>query len=206
MSTLSPEQWRDIIPYLDQALAMTDEERATWLSSLAKQNPALVAQLRSLLDEQRASAQEGFLEERPAPLPLAPRLAGQTVGAYRLLSQIGQGGMGSVWLGERSDGRFERQVAVKFVAKELSNRQFAIKTDKPNVKVCWQVTGIRQDAWANAHRIPVEELKPEGERGLYIHPELFGAPAEKSITLARHPDVQKLAKERSLQQPSSANH
>jgi hypothetical protein len=108
------------------------------------------------------------------------------------------------------DFRYQLTVIGQFsqaiVAKEISNRQFAIKTDKPNVKVCWQVTGIRQDAWANAHRIPVEELKPEGERGLYIHPELFGAPAEKSITLARHPDVQKLAKERSLQQPSSANH
>ena len=115
MSTLSSEQWRVIIPYVDQALALTDEERAAWLSSLAEQDPALVAQLRSLLDEQRASVQEGFLEQSPVPLPLAPGLAGQRVGAYKLLSQIGQGGMGSVWLAERSDGRFERQVAVKFL-------------------------------------------------------------------------------------------
>jgi serine/threonine-protein kinase len=122
MSTLSPEQWRTILPYLDQALALTVEERAAWLSSLTEQNPALVAQLRSLLDEQLESAQEGFLEENPVPLPLAPRLAGQTVGAYRLLSQVGQGGMGSVWLGERSDGRFERQVAVKFLNIALIGR------------------------------------------------------------------------------------
>jgi serine/threonine protein kinase len=115
MSTLSSEQWRTIIPYLDQALALTDEERDVWLSSLAEQDPVLVAQLRSLLDEQRASVQEGFLEQSPLPLPLAPGLAGQSVSAYTLLSQIGQGGMGSVWLAERSDGRFERQVAVKFL-------------------------------------------------------------------------------------------
>jgi hypothetical protein len=57
------------------------------------------------------------------------------------------------------------------------------------VRVSWQVTGVRQDAWANAHRIPVEQVKPAGERGLYIHPELFGAPAEKSITLHRHPEM-----------------
>src|SRR5713226_3158605 len=105
MSTLSSEQWRAIIPYLDQMLALTVEERVAWLSSLAEQNPTLVAQLRSLLDEQRASVQEGFLEQSPVPLPLAPGLAGQGVGAYTLLSQIGQGGMGSVWLAERSDGR-----------------------------------------------------------------------------------------------------
>jgi len=87
------------------------------------------------------------------------------------------------------------QFAQAIVAGEIANRQFSIKTDKPSVKVSWQVTGIRQDAWANAHRIPVEELKPEKERGLYLHPELFGAPAEKSITAHRHPDVQKLERE-----------
>jgi hypothetical protein len=53
----------------------------------------------------------------------------------------------------------------------------------------WQVTGIRQDAWANAHRIPVEEEKNEREAGFYIHPELFGAPPEKQIEWARHPEM-----------------
>ena len=52
----------------------------------------------------------------------------------------------------------------------------------PSVKVSWQVTGIRQDAYANAHRISVEEDKPEVERGHYLHPELFGEPASKGIT------------------------
>ena len=75
------------------------------------------------------------------------------------------------------------------VAQEIANRQFAIKTDKPNVKVSWQVTGIRQDAWANAHRIPVEQLKTGAERGLYLHPELFGASPSKSIVATHHPAV-----------------
>jgi serine/threonine-protein kinase len=48
-------------------------------------------------------------------LRLLPGVAGQTLGAYTLLSQIGQGGMGSVWLAEQSDGRFERRVAVKLL-------------------------------------------------------------------------------------------
>jgi hypothetical protein len=73
------------------------------------------------------------------------------------------------------------QPAQAYVSQELANRQFSIKTDKSNVKVSWQITGIRQDAWANAHRIPVEVAKPAGERGLYLHPELFGAPADKGI-------------------------
>jgi len=87
------------------------------------------------------------------------------------------------------------QFAQAIVASKVSNHQFAIKTDKPNVEVSWQVTGIRQDAWANAHRIPVEVPKAERDRGLYLHPELFGAPAEKNIGLAHHPMMQKLLKQ-----------
>ncbi|MGB2602768.1 MAG: hypothetical protein WBC78_04195 [Candidatus Sulfotelmatobacter sp.] len=90
-----------------------------------------------------------------------------------------------------SDFRYQLTVIGQFaqamVASEISDHQFTIKTDKPNVKVSWQVTGIRQDAWANAHRIPVEESKAPADQGLYLHPELFGAPAEKSIALAHHP-------------------
>ena len=87
------------------------------------------------------------------------------------------------------------QFAQAIVADEIANGRFSIKTDKPNVKVSWQVTGVRQDAWANAHRIPVEQAKPEKERGSYLHPELFGAPAEKSIAWARHSEAMKRAKE-----------
>ena len=86
------------------------------------------------------------------------------------------------------------QFAQAIVASEVANHQFTIKTDKPNVKVSWQVTGIRQDAWANTHRIPVEVPKAQADRGLYLHPELFGAPAEKSIALAHHPTMPKLHK------------
>jgi hypothetical protein len=96
------------------------------------------------------------------------------------------------------------QFAQAIIASEIANNQFHIKTDKPNVKVSWQVTGIRQDAWANAHRIPVEELKPEGERGLYLHPELFGVAAEKSIGARKYPIVQKMLKEKAAKLASSA--
>ncbi len=54
---------------------------------------------------------------------------------------------------------------------------------------------MRQDAWANAHRIAVEVEKAQADRGLYLHPELFGAPPEKSIALAHHPMMQKLLKQ-----------
>jgi len=60
------------------------------------------------------------------------------------------------------------------VADKIKKNQFLIKTDSPNVEVSWQVTGIRQDAFANANRIPVAEDKKDHEKGMYLHPEAFG--------------------------------
>jgi len=67
------------------------------------------------------------------------------------------------------------QFAQAIVASEIANRHFAIKTDKPNVKVSWQVTGVRHDAWAAAHSLQVEVEKTGQERGHYLHPELYPA-------------------------------
>ncbi len=65
------------------------------------------------------------------------------------------------------------QFAQVMVSEEIRDNEFAIKSEPPKVKVCWQVTGVRRDAWAEANRIPVEEVKPAGEKGAYLHPELF---------------------------------
>jgi len=73
------------------------------------------------------------------------------------------------------------QFAQAIVLKKLNNNRFTIKTSKPGLEVSWQVTGIRQDAYANAHRIAVEEEKPPQEQGRYLHPELFGASPEQAI-------------------------
>lgn len=68
-----------------------------------------------------------------------------------------------------------------YIASEMHNRQFTIAGGTPGGKVSWQITGIRQDAWANAHRIPVEEAKRPEERGRFIHPELYGMPRSASL-------------------------
>jgi hypothetical protein len=85
------------------------------------------------------------------------------------------------------------QFAQAIVGSEIANGSFVIKTDRPGVKVSWQVTGIRQDAWANAHRIPLEEEKPEKEKGHFLHPELFGHAGEPSISEMGHPRAQAVA-------------
>ena len=92
---------------------------------------------------------------------------------------------------EALNGDFRYQLTVigefaqAIVLKKVDKNHFTIRTSKPGVEVSWQVTGIRHDAYANANRIPVEETKPVSEQGYYLHPEVFGQPAEKSIAAAR---------------------
>jgi hypothetical protein len=57
--------------------------------------------------------------------------------------------------------------------------RFKIAGGTSGMKVSWQVTGIRKDPWANAHRIRVEEDKPAKERGYYTYPELFMVSSQK---------------------------
>lgn len=83
-----------------------------------------------------------------------------------------------------------------YIAEEVSGNHFKIAGGVPNGKVSWQVTGVRHDAYANAHRIPVEEDKPAALRGTYISPVEHHQPAEKSERLAMHPVSQKNAQER----------
>jgi serine/threonine protein kinase len=114
MSTLGRDQWQALSPYLDHVLGLTGEDRSIWLASLHVENPVMANQLEVLLREHRQLAEAGFLDKSFVRRP-APDLAGQTLGVYTLISQVGYGGMGSVWLAERNDGRFERRVAVKFL-------------------------------------------------------------------------------------------
>jgi len=67
------------------------------------------------------------------------------------------------------------------VAEEISDNRFRIAGGKAGMKVCWQVSGIRSDPWAEANPMVVEENKPEEERGRYIQPDLYGAPEEQRI-------------------------
>ena len=82
-----------------------------------------------------------------------------------------------------------------YIAEEVKGNHFKIAGGTSSMKVSWQVTGIRKDAWAEAHRIPVEQDKPEKERGSYLHPELFGQPEEKGVTWALNPKLMQRIKE-----------
>ena len=73
------------------------------------------------------------------------------------------------------------QFAQAIVWEKIHNNRFVIKTDRPNIEVSWQVTGIRNDAYAKAHPMVVEKEKDAKDRGKYLMPELFGQPPEMGI-------------------------
>ena len=73
-----------------------------------------------------------------------------------------------------------------YVKSKLHGGAFSIAGGTPDQEVSWLLTGIRQDAWANANRIPVEEEKSADERGLYLHPTEHGQPAAQGIDAVRH--------------------
>ena len=68
-----------------------------------------------------------------------------------------------------------------YVAEEIKDNRFKVAGGKPGLKISWQVTGVRQDAYAEAHRIAVVTEKTGAEVGQYLHPELFGQPSTRSV-------------------------
>jgi serine/threonine-protein kinase len=122
MPRLDADRWQVLVPHLDRAFELDREERPRWLASLRDGDPLLASEVEALLEKHRSLEARRFLDRGPLFERPAPALAGQVLGSYRLLSPIGRGGMGSVWLAERCDGRFRGEVAVKILNASLVGR------------------------------------------------------------------------------------
>jgi serine/threonine protein kinase len=122
MRTIDKARWLRASGHLDRLLELPPDERDASIAALRTADPQSADDVAAMLDEHRRLTAEGFLE---SALPLQPRdapLAGLTIGAYTLVSRIGHGGMGTVWLATRSDGRFQGQAALKLLNAALVNR------------------------------------------------------------------------------------
>src|SRR5687768_6598151 len=120
---ISPERWRVVIPYLDAALELDDDDRTAWLDALRAQDASLAADVADLLQKHDVLDAQGYLDGGVQGHTRPTSLAGQVLGAYTLREQLGQGGMGTVWLADRSDGRYQGVAAVKLLNASLVGRE-----------------------------------------------------------------------------------
>jgi serine/threonine protein kinase/TolB-like protein len=184
---LSVAQMARLSRLLDEALPLDEAERRQWLQTLAPKDQDLEAALRrALLPDGKDGAEAPATlphVELGAPAPEAATLKpGDRVGPYQLARELGSGGMAEVWLAQRADGAFQRQVALKLPAlatlrKDLASR-FARERDilasleHPNIARLYDagvsaerlpylaleyVAGQPLTAWCDAHRLGIRE-------------------------------------------------
>ena len=125
MPNIDPEAWRRISEHIDHVLELGEPERVAYLARLDCDDPEIARQVRGLLAAREQTGFPGFLA---GAAPLANEVAaaaspvGSRVGPYMIEAEIGRGGMGSVWLARRADGRYEGRVAVKLLNAALVGR------------------------------------------------------------------------------------
>jgi eukaryotic-like serine/threonine-protein kinase len=181
MSAFDKSRWQILSPLLDELLDLEPAERRTRLEAISAEDPALSAELQALLDAQADIERDGFLARGAANPNLPGGLAGQVIDRYTLDRQIGEGGMGAVWLAHRSDGRYEGEVAIKFLSlpamgpaglqRFAREGQVLAKLQHPNIAhlldagvtaagqpylVIEYVQGEPLDAWCAAHSLDID--------------------------------------------------
>src|SRR4051812_46077450 len=114
MTLVDRDRWRALEPLLDEALELQPDERAEWLRDLGRREPGMASDLAALLARDESAEQSKFLVR-----PVNVTLAGLELDGWRLERPLGHGGMGSVWLARRSDGRFEGSAAIKLLSLAL---------------------------------------------------------------------------------------
>jgi eukaryotic-like serine/threonine-protein kinase len=144
----SPPRWRQIEDLFHQALEQPESERQLWLERVCAHDTPLLAEVQSLLDSDKSTASASIHAQvadavKATVKSLESEHLPRAVGPYRLLRQIGRGGMGTVYLAERADGEFQKRVAVKMVQPGMDTefilgrfrreRQVLARFDHPNI-------------------------------------------------------------------------
>jgi eukaryotic-like serine/threonine-protein kinase len=118
-SRFDKARWDALSPLLDELMALDEPARAHRIEQLRRDGHAHANDLADLVAQYAEMERERFLEA-PLVRPVQePGLQGQVVGSYTLDNLLGQGGMGTVWLAHRSDGRYDARVAVKLLNPAL---------------------------------------------------------------------------------------
>jgi len=188
-AALTPERWREVFDAADRALALDLEEREVFVAHCSADDPALGAELKALLasadgasvlDSSAAAFAEPLLADlSPEPDPVAPQ---SRIGPYRIVGDIGRGGMGAVYLAERADDQYRKRVALKLlpawsagdehrVHRFLEERQILAALEHPDIArlldggvtpdgLPWfameYVEGVPIDRYCDERALPIE--------------------------------------------------
>ena len=126
--SVGKETWSKLSPLLDELLDLPDAERDARLAALRAQDPPLADAVAAMLQHLPAIERGEFMPASALPKPSG--LAGQAIGPYTLVREIGHGGMGTVWLARRTDGRYEGEVAIKFLRSGLFGQGDAARFER----------------------------------------------------------------------------
>jgi eukaryotic-like serine/threonine-protein kinase len=208
MSTRTVRLLAALSGHLRRGLELSPAERVEWLAGLRAAEPEIARELESLLDQEDELDTSGFLQRGLWSDPgSAMPLAGRRLGAYTLERPLGQGGMGTVWLASRSDGRFQGRVAIKLlnlalldpVGSERFRREGTVlaRLSHPNVArlldagvaedgqpylVLEYVEGVRIDVYAEEHHLKLPAR-------LALFREVLSAVAHAHASLIVHRDL-----------------
>jgi serine/threonine-protein kinase len=141
---VTPERWQQIKAVLEEALEREGSERAGFLDAACQGDDELRREVESLA---ASETEIGDFIETPVyrirPDEVKPLAVGERIGAWRIVHEIGRGGMGAVYLAERADQEFEQMVAIKVVRRGMdtdeivrrfrSERQILAHLDHPNI-------------------------------------------------------------------------
>ena len=141
---MNPERYQRIMQILGEALEREPESRDVWLNVVCGGDEPLRVEVARLLARQKPAAH--FLEESPLAVAVESNgrsMIGERVGLYKIVSEIGRGGMGAVYLAERDDAHFTRRVALKLIKRGMDTdfvvqrfrheRQILASLDHPNI-------------------------------------------------------------------------
>ena len=128
---MSDERWSRVKELFAEALDQAPDERDSFLARRCPDDASLREEVRTLLVAHESAGT--FIETPPAPVAAArlgeqpAQLAGRMVGPYRVIREIGHGGMGTVYLAARADGAFEKQVAIKVIRRGLDTEDVLLR-------------------------------------------------------------------------------
>ena len=179
---MASEHWRRLLEVFEGASALQESERVAFLDQACEGEPELRAEVEALLgSSQEAESFFGTPAIERAGVETRRPTSGARVGPYRILGELGRGGMGTVMLAERADGEYDAEVAIKFVSsgvfgaevleKLRSERQILARLSHPNIArlldggtteegmpfvVMEYVEGDPIDSYVRRHCLPLE--------------------------------------------------